>query len=145
MIAMTTVTLEQAEAIIGGAIKKARALGLQPMTFAVLDTGGFVVALKREDRCFNFGPDIAIGKAYAAVNMRRSSRDIFENLKNPSLPVAMNSAHRGQFMAGIGALLIVGPNGEVLGAAGGTGDTGDNDELCVRTGIEGAGLRTALK
>ena len=69
---MAELDLEKAEAIINAAIKKARSLNLAPMTFAVLDAGGFLKALKRENDSFNFGPDIAIGKAFAAVNMRRS-------------------------------------------------------------------------
>jgi uncharacterized protein GlcG (DUF336 family) len=39
-----------------------------------------------------------------------------------------------------GGVLIVGPDGDVVGAAGISGDTGDNDEACAVAAIEAAGF-----
>jgi glc operon protein GlcG len=43
------VTLEQGRAIVDAALKKARGINSHPMTIAVVDAGGCLVALKRED------------------------------------------------------------------------------------------------
>jgi uncharacterized protein GlcG (DUF336 family) len=39
-----------------------------------------------------------------------------------------------------GGVLVVSPDGEVMGGVGISGDTGDNDEICAIAGIEAAGL-----
>ncbi len=39
-----------------------------------------------------------------------------------------------------GGVLIVGTDGDVVGAVGISGDVGDNDEVCAVAGIEAAGL-----
>lgn len=42
-----------------------------------------------------------------------------------------------------GVLILDAGGGSVIGAVGISGDTGDNDELCARQGIAGAGLAAA--
>ena len=39
-----------------------------------------------------------------------------------------------------GGVLLLDGNGDVIGAVGASGDSGDNDEKCVMAGIEAAGL-----
>ena len=39
-----------------------------------------------------------------------------------------------------GAVLIRAADGTVLGAVGASGDTGDNDEVCVTAGLAAAGF-----
>jgi uncharacterized protein GlcG (DUF336 family) len=57
-------TLEQASIIIDKALEKGRELGLKPLTVAVLDAGGHLTALKREDGSSLLRPEIAGGKAW---------------------------------------------------------------------------------
>ena len=45
-----SITLAQASTIVDVALKKARDSNLAPLTVAVLDTGGHLVAFKREDK-----------------------------------------------------------------------------------------------
>jgi uncharacterized protein GlcG (DUF336 family) len=45
-----SVTLAQASTIVDVALKTAREMKLVPLTVAVLDAGGHLVAFKREDR-----------------------------------------------------------------------------------------------
>ena len=47
---MSGLTLEQASTIVDAALKKGRETGCAPLTVAVLDGGGHLVAFKREDR-----------------------------------------------------------------------------------------------
>ena len=56
--------LELADRIIDGAISEGRRLGLGRLTVAVLDAGGHLIALKREDGSEFLRPSIAVGKAW---------------------------------------------------------------------------------
>ena len=57
-----SVTLAQASTIVDVALETARAMKLVPMTVAVLDAGGHLVAFKREDDSGILRPQIAQAK-----------------------------------------------------------------------------------
>jgi len=57
-------TLEQASIIVDKALEKGRELGFKPLTVVVLDAGGQLKALKREDGSSLLRPEIAGGKAW---------------------------------------------------------------------------------
>ena len=61
-----SVTLAQASTVVDVALKKAREANLAPLTIAVLDAGGHLVAFKREDKSGILRFDIATGKAWGA-------------------------------------------------------------------------------
>ena len=50
---MTVLTLEQASQIVDAGLARAIELKFRPMTIAVLDAGGHLVAFKRQDRSGN--------------------------------------------------------------------------------------------
>ena len=140
---MANVTLEQASTIIDTAIARGRELGLQPLTVAVLDSGGHLVAFKREDKSSFLRPQIAMGKAWGCLGMGFSTRRLIERFKgNPAFFGAISDLADGRMLASPGGVLIRDPSGEVIGSAGASGDSGDNDEKCVIAGIEAAGLTT---
>ncbi len=58
---MSGLTLEQASTIIDVALKKGRETSCAPLTVAVLDVGGHLVAFKREDRSGIMRFEIAFG------------------------------------------------------------------------------------
>jgi len=60
---MSRLTLDQANAVIAAALAEGAALGLQPLTVAVLDPGGHLLALQRQDGSGTLRPQIAIAKA----------------------------------------------------------------------------------
>ena len=62
-------TLNQASIIVDKALEKGRELGFKPLTVAVLDAGGHLTALKREDGSSLLRPEIASGKAWGALGM----------------------------------------------------------------------------
>ena len=74
--------LATAEKIVDGALKAGADAGLLPLTVAVLDVGGHIVLLKRQDGSGNLRADIAIGKAAGALGMGISSRTIRDRLKD---------------------------------------------------------------
>ena len=70
---MSTVTLIQADSIIDAILARARELGCRPMSVAVTDPGAHVTAFKKEDGSAMMRFEMAMGKAYAALALGRSS------------------------------------------------------------------------
>lgn len=135
-----TLTLKVAQTILDGVLAKGRALGLQPLTVAVLDAAGSLKALAREDGTSPLRPEIAQGKARGAVALGLGSRAIFERAQQqPYFIQAMNALAGGSLVPVPGGVLIRDESG-IIGAVGVTGDTSDNDELCAVAGIEAAGF-----
>jgi uncharacterized protein GlcG (DUF336 family) len=134
-------SLNQASLILQGAIAAARAAHYKPMGIVVLDASGQLVAFAREDGASMFRFDIARGKAWGAVGMGSSSRALAERAKdNPNFFVALAATAEGKFLPQPGAVLIKDAQGLILGAAGASGGTGDEDELICIAGIQAAGL-----
>ena len=75
---MTRLTLELALRVIDGALGRATELGCPPLTVVVLDAGGHDIALKRQDGSGILRVDIARGKAWGALGMGFSSRELGE-------------------------------------------------------------------
>ena len=75
-------SLGQAEIITNAALAAGKAEGMLPLTVVVLDTGGHMVALKRQDGSGILRADIARGKAWGALGMGIPSRTI----RGPSGP-----------------------------------------------------------
>jgi uncharacterized protein GlcG (DUF336 family) len=134
-------TLAQASTIVDIALATARDLELVPMTVAVLDAGGHLVAFKREDRSGILRYDIAYGKAWGALGMGFGSRTLYERAANtPQFFNALYVASGGRVVTNPGGVLIRDAEGEIIGAVGISGDTSDKDEACAIAGIEAAGL-----
>jgi uncharacterized protein GlcG (DUF336 family) len=68
-------TLEQASIIVDKALEKGRELGFKPLTVVVLDAGGQLKAMKREDGSSLLRPEIAGGKAWGALGMGFGGRE----------------------------------------------------------------------
>ena len=139
------VTLAQASTIVDVALKKGRETNCAPLTVAVLDAGGHLVAFKREDRSGILRYDIAYGKAWGALGMGFGSRELSERAgKNPVFFGALAVIAQGRFVPVPGGVLIKDAGGAVLGAVGISGDTSDKDEVCAVAGIEAAGLKAVV-
>src|SRR5918992_2936474 len=136
---MTTLTLQQANSIIEQALVKARELKIKPLGVVVLDESGNVKAAQREDGASMFRFDVAKGKAWASVAMGASSRALAKRAKdNPNFFITLAATAQGKFLPQTGGVLIKGPRGEILGAAGASGGTGEEDEAVCVHGIERA-------
>ena len=125
---MQSLTLAQASTLVDVAIKTGRDRKFQPLSVAVLDAGGHLVAFKREDKSGILRFDIAFGKAWGALGMGFGSRTLAER-----------AANTPQFFIMLAA--VSGADGDIIGACGISGDTADNDEICAIAGIEAAGLK----
>ncbi|MEX2453159.1 MAG: heme-binding protein [Rhodospirillaceae bacterium] len=138
---MSSVTLEQASVIVDTALARGRENGFAPLTVVVLDAGGHAVAMKRENKSSLLRPQIAHGKAWGALGMGLPGRKLRERAKdNPSFFAALSDLSGGNMVPNPGGVLIRDAAGDVIGAVGISGDTGENDEICAIAGIEAAGL-----
>jgi uncharacterized protein GlcG (DUF336 family)/GNAT superfamily N-acetyltransferase len=140
-MAMAALKLAQASTILDTALARARALNFAPLAVAVLDAGGHLIVFKREDGAGFARFDIAYGKAWGALGMGFGTRELAERAaKHPTFVTALAAASQGRVIPSPGGVLIAGPEQEIIGAIGISGDTGDHDELCAIAGIQAAGL-----
>jgi uncharacterized protein GlcG (DUF336 family) len=138
---MTALSLDVATTMIDTALAAGRKAKLGALTVVVLDPGGHVVALKREDGSGILRPEIAMGKAWGALGMGISSRAIQDRLgARPVFLGALASASGGRMIPVPGGVLVKDQGGAIIGAVGVTGDTSDADEYCAIAGINAAAL-----
>jgi uncharacterized protein GlcG (DUF336 family) len=132
--------LADADLIIAGALAEGRKLNLLPLTVAVLDRGGHLVAGKREDDSGFLRFGIAMAKAWGSLGMGYDSRELMNRAeKQPAFFSMLSDISQGRIAASPGGVLIL-RNGQVIGAVGISGDTGPHDEICALAGINAAGL-----
>jgi uncharacterized protein GlcG (DUF336 family) len=138
---MSKLTLQQANKIIEQALVKGREMKVKPLGVIVLDDAGHIVAAQRDDGASMFRLDVAKGKAWAAVAMGASSRALAKRAKdNPNFFVTLSATAEGKFLPQTGGVLIKTKDGTIIGSAGASGGTGDEDEAACVYGIEQAGL-----
>jgi glc operon protein GlcG len=137
----SSLTLAVASRVTDEVLRLRRAHGLLPLAVAVLDAGGQTVSFRREDGCGVLRHDIAHGKAWGALGMGMATRQIRDRLANrPSFQAALAAASGGRFIPTPGGVLIVGAEGQAIGAVGISGDASDKDEFCAIEAIRAAGL-----
>ncbi|MEK6244620.1 MAG: heme-binding protein [Pseudomonadota bacterium] len=98
---------------------------------AIVDTHGGLVYFERMEDTQYASNDIAIGKAKAAATYRRPTRVFMEVINKTPATATLP----GVFASPGGVPIMVG--GKVIGAAGVSGVTGDQDEQCSKAGIAG--------
>jgi uncharacterized protein GlcG (DUF336 family) len=140
---MTSVTLAQASTIVDTALAKGRELKLHPLTVVVLDAGGPLVAMKREDQSGILRTQIATGKAWGTLGMGFGGREFARRAASGGglFLTALMEASEGRVVPAPGGVLIRDVAGDIIGAVGISGDTSDKDEMCAVAGIEAAGLK----
>jgi uncharacterized protein GlcG (DUF336 family) len=135
------VDLATASTIIDTALQVARRLNLRPMTVAVLDGGGDLVAFKREDGHGIRRLDVVMGKAFGSLVMNRPSRVIGKiGEANPMFVQSLAMAIQGRLVPSPGGVLIKNQDGQIVGAVGSSGDEPDADEACAIEGVRAAGF-----
>lgn len=133
---MKRITLEAAMVVVAAAFAKGRELGLKPLCVAVVDAGGHVLAVHRDERASILRPQVATGKALGALGLGVSSRAIADMAADrPTFVAALAAMSPGGIVPAAGGVLILDEEGWTIGAVGVTGDTSDNDELCAIAGI----------
>ncbi len=112
-----TVTLEDARRVIAAGERKAHEIG-SPSNVAVVDAGGNLVAHIRMDDAWMGSIDISINKAFTA-----RAFDI------PTGDLATSSQPGEQFFGIAGGVPLHGSDGNVVGAVGVSGGSGEQDAV----------------
>jgi uncharacterized protein GlcG (DUF336 family) len=134
------ITLDQAKVMIDVARKTGRDMGLKPLSVVVLDAGGHVIAVAREDGASPGRFEIAQGKAYGAVMLGMpGSAQMARAESQAYFMAAVNGAFGGKVIPVPGGVLVM-QGDAVVGAVGVTGDTSDNDAAVAVAGIAAAGF-----
>ncbi len=142
---MDKITLKTANAIIEASFVESKKRLLQPMSVVVLDAGGHLIAFQRQDKAGILRFDIAFAKAYGALGMGIGSRGL--GLKANDIPELIHGAvvaSQGRLIPAPGGVLVLNSDDEVIGAVGASGDTSENDEHAVVSGIESVGLKSKV-
>ncbi|MFE9686722.1 heme-binding protein [Streptomyces sp. NPDC006285] len=127
---MNNISLDAAEEIIEAARKRAQAIG-KAVSVAVVDAGGFVVAIRRPDGARPLTPDIARAKAYTAAVMQRPGRMLKKWQESQPVFFSQLSQLPGAampIMATDGSVTIK-KDGEIIGGLGIAGGTADEDQV----------------
>ena len=138
---MAELSLSRSKRIINATLAKGKALGLNPLSVVVLDTGGHVKAFERQDGASPGRFAVAQAKAYCVVMLGMpGSSQMARAESQPYFIVTANAALYGKMIPVPGGVLIQNERGQTLGALGVTGDSSDNDLIAAMAGIEATGL-----
>ena len=136
----TAISLTAARTIVVRAPAHARSSDFPPMTVAVLDAAGRLVAVAGEDVSSLLRERIARASAAGALNMGVGSGSLATRAE--ARPAFINSAvalAAGELVPVAGGVLV--RDDDVVGAVGVSGQLADGDEACGLRGIAAAGLR----
>ena len=136
---MSSPSLSEARAMIENAQKRALALG-KAFSVAVVDYGGYTVAVERMDGARPMTPSIALAKAYSAAVMQRPTA-MLKGWSN-SDPVFFGQVGRMgmQPIVATGGGYTLKRDGAILGGLGISGGSPEEDEEIARTVVEQAGF-----
>src|SRR5262245_2790306 len=116
---MTQLTFDAASRIVAAALAEGRQRKFAPLTAAVLDAGGHVVALGRDDGSSLLRPQIAMGKAWGVLGMGFGGRELARRAEK--MPVFFNALiemSEGRMVPLAGGVLIRDADGRLLGSIG---------------------------
>ena len=129
-------TLEQANMIVGAAFAEGRSRNLKPLSVAVLDAGGHLIAFQKQDGSSMLRFEIAFGKAYGALAVGFGSRWLDKAAADrPHFVAGLNAVSGGNIVPVPGGVLVLDSDRRLIGAGGVTGDTSDNDEAAAVSAI----------
>ncbi|MGW0822905.1 GlcG/HbpS family heme-binding protein [Streptomyces sp. NPDC002845] len=126
---MSSLTLDAAEEIVDAVFKRAQSVG-KAVSVAVVDAGGFPVAIRRSDGARPLTPDIARAKAYTAAVMQRPGKMLKKWQESQPVFFSQLSQLPGAalpIMATEGSITLK-KDGEILGGLGVAGGTADEDQ-----------------
>lgn len=127
------VHLAEAQRIIEAAIRKAEEIR-QPMCIAVADFGGNTIAFVRMDKAWIGSIEIAHDKAWTARAFDISTKELAENSQSGGQFFGIQVSNNGRVMTFAGGIPLK-RDGEVVGAVGVSGGTGDQDHAVAEAGV----------
>jgi uncharacterized protein GlcG (DUF336 family) len=134
--------LDDATALCASAQSAAADLGV-PMSFAVMDPAGHLVAFARMDGAPWVSADVAQGKAWTAAAYGVPSDAQKQKMEPmPNFASAVTAMTHGRFTPQTGAVPVY-RDGTLVGALGASGGTGAQDEQVCATAVEKTGFATS--
>jgi uncharacterized protein GlcG (DUF336 family) len=131
---MSTITLEQANKAIEGALAKAKELGYN-VAVAVVDIQTSLVASVRMDGTNPFTPDVVIGKAVATAVTRGTPSGVAADRFPDGLKDRVTGMYGGRVTWVQGAVALH-KGDELIGAIGVGGGPPDQDEVMAQAGAD---------
>ena len=132
-------TLDEATTLCTAAREAASDLGV-PMSIAVMDPAGHLLCLVRMDGAPWISADVAQGKAWTSAAYGMPSAGQKAKMEPmPNFAGALTAMTHGRFTPQTGAVPVY-RDGELLGALGASGGTGDQDEAVCSSAVSAAGF-----
>ncbi|MBL1287613.1 heme-binding protein [Streptomyces sp. NPDC057067] len=135
MTSIESISLRDARRVIDAGEKRAQELG-QPSNIAVVDAGGNLVAHARMDDAWLGSVDISINKAFTARAFDISTADLAANAAPGQQFYGISGSNQGRVMIFAGGLPLH-RNGQVVGAVGVSGGSGDQDQSVAQAAAAG--------
>ena len=130
-----TVSLEDARRVIAAGEERAEEIG-QPQNIAVVDAGGNLVSHIRMDGAWIGSVDIAINKAFTARAFDLPTADLAAESKPGGQYYGIQESNKGRVMIFAGGIPLK-RDGQVVGAVGVSGGSGDQDHAVAEAGVAG--------
>lgn len=126
------VMLEDARRIIAAAEARADEMG-QPMNIAVVDAGGNLVAHVRQDGAWIGSIDISISKAWTSRAFDITTKDLGDNAQPQQQFFGIHTTNGGKVAIFAGGVPLM-RDGQVVGAVGVSGGSGEQDHSVAEAG-----------
>ena len=138
---MNKISLDAARLIIRETLSHAAKAKMKPLSVAVVDAGGHLIAFERSDGAPAGRFDLARGKAYGSVMLGMGGTAQRDRAEAQAYFIgAANAAYGGKLVPVPGGFIVRNAAGDVVGGVGVTGDTSENDMAAGEAGILAAGL-----
>lgn len=124
---MTELGFEAAQAVLEAALAAAQHLDV-PISVAVSDAGGHLLAFARMDRCVIMAAETAPAKARTAVYFRRPTHETVERSQlYPTVYGSFISVASAPIVLSMGGIPLWDEDGSLAGGVGAAGGTGEQD------------------
>tara|TARA_E500000178_G_scaffold293738_1_gene298632 strand:+ start:22 stop:450 length:429 start_codon:yes stop_codon:yes gene_type:complete len=131
------INLEIAKILADACESHQKKTGYRPVNIAIIDAGGDLVIFRRQNNAFLLSIDITIAKVNSSAGIPVPTRTIQDIVygKDGSPGRVPGLPHSKNIVAFPGGMPIKTKNGDLLGAIGVSGTTGDEDEQCANAAL----------
>ena len=126
-----------ARRLIDAAAAEAERIGV-PLSLAVVDRGGHLVAAARMDGTPMGAMELAFGKAHTAVSWGMATGEFTESSQPGGADWGFTTT--GPHVVVYAGGLPIPHDGEMIGGIGASGGTAEQDEACVAAALQACGL-----
>jgi uncharacterized protein GlcG (DUF336 family) len=138
---MTSLTLEQAEAVLAAAKDKADDIGV-PMNIAVVDAGNNLTAFARQDGAWLGSIAIAQDKAFTARAFDAATHELYEKTQPGGSLYGIGVSNDGRVITFPGGIPLM-DDDDIVGAIGVSGGEVEQDQQVAEAGAKALAATTA--